>query len=177
MRIELELKILKSKKKISLIALSLVSLMLVSGAMGAVLFSRQVGSTINVVYSRDLQMFSNTACTTTLTSFSYGDVAPNTVKVYGSTDPSIYGKNPTTAQGAINVTWHVTGLPSWLTLTLKGGGGSFGVALQNWDLGTEGCVLAVGDKFYCEVTLTVASNAPEGSALNAGTLVFDCTQA
>ena len=144
-----------------------------SGAMGAVLFFPvKWDQQSNVVYSRDLQMFSNTACTVALTSFSYGDVAPGTVKVYGSTDPSIYGKNPTTAQGAINVTWHVTGLPSWLTLTLKGGGGSFGVALQNSNIQSEGCVLAVGDKFYCEVTLTVASNAPEGSALNAGT--FKC---
>lgn len=145
------------KKTLALVLLAIIAATgTVTYAATTLLTQRQVTNTVTVSLPRDIQLYSDTACTTLLTTIEWGDLQRDDVIVYGSTDPAMYIKN--IGEAPIDVNYTITGLPAHLTLTARKVQGTWSSWAPNAII-----TLAAGEKVPVEWTMTVSSDAPEQS--------------
>lgn len=105
--------------KIGIIA-ALLAIALVAGAViGAFYINRPVSFSGTIVLANNLQVYSDSACTQILTTFSLGDIIHHGDVI----DKEFWVKN--IGEATVNVAWNATGLTTGITvamLYMTGGG-------------------------------------------------------
>jgi len=147
-----------NKKTLALIILASTLLSTsITYAATSLIAQRQVINTVSVSLPRDIQLYSDTGCTTLLTSIVWGDLQRGDVIVYGETDPSMYIKN--VGEATVDLNYTVSGLPAGLSLSARKLQGTW----SNWNSDVL-ITLAPNEKMPVEWTLAVAEDAPELTA-------------
>jgi hypothetical protein len=128
-------------KPVIITALVLIAMALTVTTYGAITVSKNLSSTGSINASPNLGVYSDSACTTTLSSINWGTITPNS-----TVTQTIYIKN--TGTGASLVlhmvpsSWNPTSASTYMTIT--------------WN--RESTTLAPGASTAATITLTVSSS-------------------
>jgi hypothetical protein len=132
----------KNKKAIlSLTALTLTAVLLASTTYAAISTSQTLNSSGSITVSANLGVYSDSACTNSISSFSWGSLTPG-----ASTTKTVYIKN--TGSG-VSLTLNMTSL-NWNPTSANG------PITVTWN--KEGTTLAPGQSTQATLTLTVSSS-------------------
>jgi hypothetical protein len=126
--------------KIFIIALTIAALALVGSTLAAITVSQNLTSTGTITTSPNLTVYSDSACTNTITSINWGSVAAG-----ASPTQTVYLKNTGTGTMTLNMTtssWSPSGANNHITVT--------------WN--KEGNNLSAGQSTTAILTLTVSSS-------------------
>ena len=132
----------KNKKlTLSLVALTLTAVLLASTTYAAITTSKTLNSSGSITVSANLGVYSDSACTTSLSSFSWGSLTPGASKTQ-----TVYIKN--TGSG-VSLTLNMT-TSNWSP------SGANGPITVSWN--KEGTTLSPGQSTQATITLTVSSS-------------------
>ncbi len=126
--------------KITIFLLTAIALVLVGSTLAAINVSQDVSSSGTIITSPNIGVYSDSACTTNMTSINWGSITPG-----GSTTQTVYVKNTGTASMSLSMA--VTG---W-TPSLAGSYITISWNKQNSNLNA-------GASTSATITLTVSSS-------------------
>jgi len=126
--------------KYLVIVLTVAAFALATLTLAAITVTQNVSSSGAVVTSPNIGVYSDSACTTTMTSITWGSVAPG-----GSATQTVYVKNTGTGSMSLSLAvsnWSPSGASTYITIS--------------WN--QQGTQLSAGQSVAATITLTVSSS-------------------
>ena len=126
--------------KLTAIALTIAALSLVATTLAAITVSQNVSSSGTIVTSPNIGVFSDSSCTTNITTLNWGSIAAG-----GTATQTVYIKNIGTGSMTLNLAtsnWSPAGANTYITLT--------------WN--QQGTTLTVGQSVAATLTLSVSAS-------------------